>query len=64
MMYRVASGSFKGKLTAEKWCKMTKCTTTTANRDLTHLTAKNILIKLEDGGRALTYVLNPEAVQI
>ena len=61
MMYKVASGTFKGKLTAEKWCKMTKCTTATANRDLLHLTERNILIKLEDGGRSQSYVLNPEA---
>ncbi len=61
MMYKVASGFFRGKLNAEKWCKMTKCTAATAARDLSHLTEKNILIKLEDGGRAQSYVLNPEA---
>lgn len=59
MLYRLASGSFVGKLTGSKWCKMTKCQSATATRDLSHLCEKNILIKSEESGRSSWYALNP-----
>ncbi len=59
MLYRLASGSFIGKLTGTKWCKLTKCQSATATRDLAHLCAKNILIKSEESGRSSWYALNP-----
>lgn len=58
MMYRLASGSFFGKLTSEKWCKLTKCQSATASRDLAHLVEKGILIKSEEGGRSSSYRMN------
>ena len=58
VLYRLASGSFYGKLTAEKWCKLTKCQSATATRDLAHLVNKGLLIKSEDGGRSSWYYLN------
>lgn len=61
MLYKLASGAFKGKLTPEKWCKMTKCTSATATRDLAHLVEKNILLKAGHYGRSQSYLLNPEA---
>ncbi len=60
MLYRLASSSFMGKLTGSKWCKMTKCQSATATRDLAHLCEKNILIKSEESGRSSWYALNPK----
>ncbi len=59
MLYRLASGSFIGKLTGAKWCKLTKCQSATATRDLAHLCDKKILIKSEESGRSSWYALNP-----
>ena len=59
MLYKIADGSFYGKLTAEKWMKMTKCQSATATRDLTSLTENGILIRLGDGGKGTHYILNP-----
>ena len=60
MLYRLADGSFFGKLTAEKWMKMTKCQSATATRDLSGLTEHGILIRMGDGGKGTHYILNPE----
>ncbi len=59
MLYKLASGSFKGKLTPAKWCKMNKCQSATATRDLSHLCEKNLLLKSEESGRSSWYALNP-----
>ena len=64
MLYRLASGSFYGKLTADKWKKMTKCTPATATRDLSHLVDRGLLIREGDGGRGTYYRLNPDATNI
>lgn len=58
MLYKLASGSFYGKLTAEKWCKLTKCQSATATRDLSHLVEKGLLRKSNEGGRSSCYYLN------
>lgn len=58
MLYKLASGDFYGKLTAEKWCKLTKCQSATATRDLSHLVEKGMLTKSTDGGRSSWYYLN------
>ena len=58
MLYKLASGSFYGKLTAEKWCKLTKCQSATATRDLSHLVEKGLLRKSNEGGRSSWYYLN------
>lgn len=60
MLYRIASGSFKGKLTPQKWCMMTKCRSTTATRDLSHLCEKKLLVKSEESGHSSWYALNPD----
>lgn len=59
MLYKLASGTFQGKLTAAKWCKMTKCQSATATRDLAHLCDKKLLVKSEESGRSSWYMLNP-----
>jgi len=59
MLYHLADGSFFGKLTAEKWIKMTKCKRASATRDLSSLTEHGILIRMGDGGKGTYYVLNP-----
>ncbi len=59
VLYKLASGTFNGKLTSAKWVKITKCQSATATRDLTHLCSKGILIKSDEGGRSCWYSLNP-----
>lgn len=59
MLYRLADGSFYGKLTAEKWMKMTKCRSATATRDLSGLAEHGLLIRMGDGGKGTYYILNP-----
>ena len=46
---------FDGKLTAEKWAKITKCSHATALRDITDLIAKGVLEKNGCGGRSAGY---------
>ena len=48
---------FDGKLTAEKWAKITKCSHATALRDITDLIAKGVLEKDGCGGRSAGYQL-------
>ena len=60
ILYLLADGSFVGKLSAEKWMKMTKCGSATATRDITELEEKNILIRIGSGNRSAYYVLNPD----
>ena len=60
MIYQMANGSFFGKLTAEKWMKMTKCQSATATRDLSGLTEQGLLIRMGDGKKGTYYLLNPK----
>lgn len=46
-----------GKLTAEKWAKITKCSHATAQRDITDLIGKGVLEKNGSGGRSAGYQL-------
>lgn len=48
---------FKGGINATKYMKITKCSKATATRDLSDLLKKNILIKLDQGGRSTSYDL-------
>ena len=58
MLYRLADGSFFGKLTTEKWMKMTKCSNTVAFRDIQHLVQKGFLIPTGETGRNTGYYFN------
>lgn len=46
---------FEGKLTTQKWAKMTKTSHDTALRDIQDLVDKNVLAKEEGGGRSSSY---------
>lgn len=48
---------FEGKLTAEKWEKITKCHRSTALRDITDLEEKGVLVRNPEGGRSTSYRL-------
>ncbi len=60
MLYRLADGSFYGKLTTEKWAKMMKCSSTVAYRDIQHLVKRGFLIPSGDGGRNTGYYFNED----
>jgi Fic family protein len=59
MLYKLSSGIFYGKLTADKYTKMMKCTSATSTRDLTHLTSKGMLVKSgkEEGQHGIVSIL-------
>jgi len=48
---------FEGNLTSSKWAKLCKCSQDTANRDISDLIDKNMLIKA-GAGRSTHYILN------
>ena len=56
MLNRLFDG-FEGKLTADKWQKMTKSSARTAVRDIQDLVEKGALIQNEGGGRSTSYRL-------
>ncbi|MBP5161396.1 MAG: DUF4172 domain-containing protein [Spirochaetales bacterium] len=60
MLFKLADGSFFGKLTNEKWARMNKCSSAAALRDIQHLVEKHLLIPSGDAGRNAGYYLNPE----
>jgi Fic family protein len=47
----------EGKLTAEKWEKITKCSRNTALRDIADLQEKGVLARNPEGGRSTSYRL-------
>ena len=55
MLYKLADGSFFGKLTTEKWMKITKCSNTVAFRDIQHLVKKGFLKPSGENGRNTGY---------
>lgn len=62
ILYKLADGSFFGKLTALKWMKLTKCQSATATRDLADLVNKNILVRLGTSSKTYHYVFNPNGL--
>lgn len=60
MLYRLASENFYGKLSKEKWMKLTKCSAAAAFRDMSHLVEKGYLIPNGEQGPKTGYYLNPE----
>ena len=56
MLNRLVEG-FEGKLTTEKWAKLTKSSHDTALRDIQDLIRKDILKQEESGGRSTAYML-------
>ena len=55
MLYKLADGSFFGKLTTEKWMKINKCSNTVAFRDIQHLVQKGFLKPSGENGRNTGY---------
>lgn len=56
IMNRLLDG-FEGKLTAKKWAALGKCSVDTAQRDLTELVARGILVKNPGGSKNTSYTL-------
>ncbi len=52
---------FEGKLTSSKWAKLLKCSQDTANRDISDLIKRQVLVKDEAGGRSTSYSLKEGA---
>ncbi len=50
-------GSFYGKLTRDKYCKMMKVSTDTGSRDIKKMLDLGILSKYPGGGRSTSYYL-------
>lgn len=48
---------FEGKLTSDKWSKLTNCSKDTAIRDINDLITKDLIQKEAAGGRSTSYVL-------
>lgn len=59
-MLRLIIDGFSGKLTAEKWAKITKCSHSTALRDITDLLEKGILLKERGKTKSASYALAPQ----
>ena len=51
---------FEGKLTSDKWSKLTNCSKDTAIRDINDLITKELIQKEAAGGRSTSYVLKME----
>lgn len=60
MLYKLADGSFEGKLTTDKWAKMNKCSSAAALRDIQHLLQEGLLVPSGDAGPMTGYYLNPD----
>ena len=59
-MLRLIIDGFSGKLTAEKWAKITKCSHSTALRDITDLLGKGVLLKERGKTKSASYALAPQ----
>ena len=59
MLDKLLNG-FTGKLTRQKWVKITKCSAITAYRDISYLIERRILVQEPAGGRSTSYLLNTD----
>lgn len=60
MLYKLADGSFEGKLSTDKWAKMNKCSPAAASRDIQHLLRDGFLVPSGDTGPMTGYFLSPD----
>ena len=51
---------FEGKLTSSKWAKITKTSQPTAQRDISDLVQKGVLVVSGEGGRSTNYLLKED----
>jgi Fic family protein len=59
MLFKLADGSFDGKLSTDKWAKMNKCSSAAASRDIKHLLQEGFLLPSGDTGPMTSYFLDP-----
>lgn len=59
MLFKLADGSFEGKLSTDKWARMNKCSSAAASRDIQHLLQEGFLIPSGDTGPKTGYFLDP-----
>lgn len=59
MLFKLADGSFEGKLSTDKWAKMNKCSPAAASRDIHHLLQEGFLIPSDQKGPKTSYFLDP-----
>jgi Fic family protein len=57
MILNTLLDGFEGKLTSSKWAKLTKSSQDTAQRDITDLVQRGILVRSEGGGRSTSDTL-------
>ena len=60
ILQKLVEGSFFGKLTTDKWAKMTKCSAAAARRDIHHLVEEGFIVPDGDKGPKTGYFLNPQ----
>ena len=60
MLYKLADGTFEGKLSTDKWAKMNKCSAAAASRDIQHLVREGLLVPSGDTGPMTGYCLAPD----
>ncbi len=58
MLYKLADGTFVGKLTTAKWAKMNKCSSAAAARDLQQLVNEGLLYPSGDRGPQAGYLFD------
>jgi len=63
MLFKLADGTFEGKLTTDKWAKMNKCSPAAATRDIQHLLQEGLLVPSGDTGPKTGYFLNPAVME-
>jgi Fic family protein len=63
MLFKLADGSFNGKLSTAKWAKMNKCSPAAASRDIQHLLQEGFLIPSGDTGPKTGYFLDPALLE-
>lgn len=63
MLFKLADGSFEGKLSTNKWSKMNKCSPAAASRDIQHLLQEGFLIPSSETGPKTGYFLHPNLLE-
>lgn len=63
MLFKLADGSFEGKLSTDKWAKMNKCSPAAASRDIQHLLQEGFLIPSGETGPKTGYFLDPALLE-
>jgi len=63
MLFKLADGSFDGKLSTDKWAKINKCSPAAASRDIQHLLQEGFFIPSGDTGPKTGYFLDPTLME-